>query len=74
MCNERKYWEEQLEGILECYSDEYAKETGINKLTEDDKINIVDEILNDGYLWATIDQYIEEIIERYCAINNKKED
>lgn len=73
MCNEREYWTEQLEGVLECYSDEYAEETGINKLTEDDKINITDEIMNDGYLWSTIDSCIMEIIERYCAINNKNE-
>lgn len=66
MENERKYWAEQLEDILECYSDEYAEETGINKLTEDDKINITDKIMNDGLLWQMIDRSIQDIVEDYC--------
>lgn len=66
MENEREYWAEQLEGVLECYSDEYAEETGINKLTEDDKINITDKIMNDDLLWQMIDRSIQDIVEDYC--------
>ena len=72
MVNERKYWEEQVEGVLECYSDEYAEEIGANNLTEDDMINIVDRVLNDGALWSNIDSMISEIIDEYCTHNKNK--
>lgn len=71
MTNEREYWNEQLESVLECYTPEYAAETGACNLTEDDKINITDIILNDGALWSNIDSMISEIIDEYCAHNNK---
>ena len=70
--NERKYWAEQLEDILEeYYSDEDAEEIGINKLTEYHKMDIIDEIIDNKSLWSVIDDRIRGIVERYCEDNIK---
>lgn len=65
----REYWKEELEGVIETYSDEYAEEIGINKLTESDKDELADIVMNNDYLWQTIDRELQNIIEDYCNRN-----
>jgi len=65
----REYWKEELQGVIECYSDEYAEETGINKLTSQDMDELADIVMNSDYLWQTIDRELRDIIEDYCNRN-----
>ena len=65
----REYWKDELQGVIECYSDEYAEEIGINKLTEEDKDELADIVMNSDYLWQTIDRELRNIIEDYCNRN-----
>ena len=67
--NYREYWKDELQGVIECYSDEYAEEIGINKLTEEDKDELADIVMNNDYLWQTIDRELRNIIEDYCNRN-----
>ena len=70
MINEREYWRDQVEGVLECYSDAYAEELKLDELTEDDMINLTDRVMNSDYLWTIIDANIQQIIEEYCNRKN----
>ena len=65
----REYWKDELQGVIECYGDEYAEEIGINKLTEEDKDELADIVMNSDYLWQTIDRELRNIIEDYCNRN-----
>lgn len=67
--NYREYWKDELQGVIECYSDEYAKEIGINKLTSKDMDELADIVMNNDYLWQTIDRELRDIIEDYCNRN-----
>lgn len=62
----KEYWKEELEGVIECFNDEYAEEIGINKLTEEDKDELAYIVLGDDNLWSIIDNALQEIIEEYC--------
>lgn len=65
----REYWKDELQGVIECYSDEYAEEIGINKLTSQDMDELADIVMNSDYLWQTIDRELRNIIEDYCNRN-----
>ena len=65
----REYWKDELQGVIECYSDEYAEEIGINKLTSKDMDELADIVMNNDYLWQTIDRELRDIIEDYCNRN-----
>ena len=65
----KEYWKDELQGVIECYSDEYAEEIGINKLTSQDMDEIADIVMNNDYLWQTIDRELQNIIEDYCNRN-----
>ena len=65
----REYWKDELQGVIECYSDEYAEEIGINKLTSKDMDELADIVMNNDYLWQTIDRELRNIIEDYCNRN-----
>lgn len=65
----REYWKDELQGVIECYSDEYAEEIGINKLTSQDMDELADIVMNNDYLWQTIDRELRDIIEDYCNRN-----
>lgn len=65
----REYWKDELQGVIECYSDEYAEEIGINKLTNQDMDELADIVMNNDYLWQTIDRELRDIIEDYCNRN-----
>lgn len=67
--NYREYWKDELQGVIECYSDEYAEEIGINKLTSQDMDELADIVMNNDYLWQTIDRELRDIIEDYCNRN-----
>lgn len=68
----REYWKDELQGVIECYNDEYAEEIGINKLTEEDKDELAEIVMNNDALWQTIDSMLQEIIEDYCNRKNGK--
>lgn len=68
----KEYWKDELQGVIECYSDEYAEAIGINKLTEEDKDELAEIVMNDDNLWQTIDGALQEIIEEYCNRKNSK--
>ena len=68
----REYWKDELQGVIECYSDEYAEEIGINKLTEEDKDELAEIVMNNDSLCQTIDSMLQEIIEDYCNRKNGK--
>ena len=68
----REYWKDELQGVIECYNDEYAEEIGINKLTEEDKDELAEIVMNNDSLWQTIDSMLQEIIEDYCNRKNGK--
>jgi len=61
-----KYWQDEFQSLAECYSDEYAEETGINKLEGDDWDKLVEILMNDDKLWQRIDGRLQEIMEDYC--------
>ena len=65
----REYWKDEIQGVIECYSDEYAEEIGINKLTSKDMDELADIVMNNDYLWQTIDRELRDIIEDYCNRN-----
>lgn len=65
----REYWKDELQGVIECYSDEYAEAIGINKLTSQDMDELADIVMNNDYLWQTIDRELRDIIEDYCNRN-----
>ena len=65
----REYWKDEIQGVIECYSDEYAEEIGINKLTSQDMDELADIVMNNDYLWQTIDRELRDIIEDYCNRN-----
>lgn len=65
----REYWKDELQGVIECYSDEYAEEIGINKLTSQDMDELADIVMNNDYLWQTIDRELRDITEDYCNRN-----